>query len=183
MISRLTCLCLSIHLSYICLSVYSFWMITWVKINGFSPNLVCAWILWGFGLGLLMGKFCQFLSELSACHISIFSFPDDNLSKCQWIFIKYGMCIDIVEILCGIAIRQISLIYDRVICPSYNNDAGIINLGFYFGNNIADEKSWIPLLNTWMMDYYCRCEILWFSSQKVYKNFFFFFSCGVHLGK
>ena len=27
-----------------------------------------------------------------------FSFLDDNLSKCQWMFMKLGMCIDIVEI-------------------------------------------------------------------------------------
>ena len=26
-----------------------------------------------------------------------FSFPDDNLSKHQWIFTKLGICIDIVE--------------------------------------------------------------------------------------
>ena len=31
------------------------------------------------------------------------SFPDDNLSKHQWIFIKLGMCIDIVEICFGFA--------------------------------------------------------------------------------
>ena len=36
------------------------------------------------------------------------SFPDDNLSKHQWIFTKLGMCIDIVEILFGIANGQIS---------------------------------------------------------------------------
>ena len=36
------------------------------KHNGFSPNLVCALILWKSGLGLLMGKFCQVLTELSA---------------------------------------------------------------------------------------------------------------------
>ena len=30
--------------------------------------------------------------------LSVFSFPDDNLSECQWIFTKLGMCIDIVEI-------------------------------------------------------------------------------------
>ena len=29
---------------------------------------------------------------------SIFSFPDDTLSKHQWIFTKLGMCFDIVEI-------------------------------------------------------------------------------------
>ena len=44
--------------------------------NGFSPNLVCAVILWRSGLGLLMGKFRQV-----ALDTSIFSFPDDNLSK------------------------------------------------------------------------------------------------------
>ena len=32
-----------------------------------------------------------------------FSFPDDNLSKHQWIFTKHGMCIDIMEIWFGIA--------------------------------------------------------------------------------
>ena len=37
------------------------------------------------------------------------SFPDDNLSKHQWIFTKFGICIDIVEIWFGIAINgQIS---------------------------------------------------------------------------
>ena len=30
------------------------------------------------------------------------SFPDDNLSKHQWIFTKLGMCIDIVEIWLGL---------------------------------------------------------------------------------
>ena len=39
-----------------------------------------------------------------------FSFPDDNLSKHQWIFTKLGMCIDIVEIWFGIANGQISSI-------------------------------------------------------------------------
>ena len=47
--------------------------------SGFSPNLVCALILWRSGLGLLMGKFLQILTELSARDTPIFSFPDDNL--------------------------------------------------------------------------------------------------------
>ena len=49
----------------------------------------------------------------------IFSFPDDNLSKYQWIFTKLGMCIDIVEIWFGIAIVQISSIFDRVMTGYY----------------------------------------------------------------
>ena len=44
-------------------------------------NLVCALILWRSGLGLLMGKFRQFLTKLSARDTPIFSFPDHNLSK------------------------------------------------------------------------------------------------------
>ena len=50
-----------------------------------------------------MGKFCQFLTELSARDRSIFSFMDDNFSKYQWIFTKLGEYIDIVEICFGIA--------------------------------------------------------------------------------
>ena len=46
-----------------------------------------------------------FVSRTSSIH---FSFPDDNLSKHQWIFTKFGICIDIVEIWFGIANGQIS---------------------------------------------------------------------------
>ena len=35
------------------------------------------------GLGLLIVKFCRFLTELSALHTSIFLFPEDNLGKFQ----------------------------------------------------------------------------------------------------
>ena len=50
--------------------------------------------------------------HLSVVHPSIcFSFPDDNLSKHQWIFIKLGLCIDIVEIWFGIADGQILSIF------------------------------------------------------------------------
>ena len=48
-----------------------------------------------------------------------FLFPDDNMSKHQWIFTKLGMCIDIVEIWFGIANGQISSIFDGVICPRH----------------------------------------------------------------
>ena len=50
-----------------------------------------------------------------------FSFPDDSLSKHQWIFTKLGMCIDIVEIWFGIANGQISSIFDGVICLRHAN--------------------------------------------------------------
>ena len=44
------------------------------------------------------------------------SFPDDNLSKHQWIFTKLGMCIDIVENWFGIANGQILSNFDGVSC-------------------------------------------------------------------
>ena len=52
--------------------------------------------------------------RLSVCRTyvrpSVFLFPDDNLSKCQWIFTKFGVCIDIVKIWFGIVNGQISSI-------------------------------------------------------------------------
>ena len=44
----------------------AFRTITWVNLSGFSPNLMCALILWRSALGLLIGKFRQFLTELFA---------------------------------------------------------------------------------------------------------------------
>ena len=45
-----------------------------------------------------MGKFRQFLTELSVCDMSEFSFPDTNSAKYQWVFTKIRVCIDIVTI-------------------------------------------------------------------------------------
>ena len=42
--------------------------LSWIYINGFSPNLVCALILLSSGLGLPVGKFRQCLTELCARH-------------------------------------------------------------------------------------------------------------------
>ena len=66
-----------------------------------------------------MGKFRQSFTELSAQDTPMFSFPDDNLSKHQWIFTKLGLCFDIVEIWFGIANGQISSKFDGVICPRH----------------------------------------------------------------
>ena len=59
-----------------------------------------------------MGKFHQISTELSDGDKPIFSFPDDNLSKHQWIFTKLGICIDIMEMYFGIANGQISSNFD-----------------------------------------------------------------------
>ena len=91
------------------------------KCHRFSPNLVCAYILWRSGLGLLMGKFHQILTELSAQDTPIFSFPDDNLSKCQGILTKLDTCIDMNEIWFGFANGQISPVFVLVICSRHDN--------------------------------------------------------------
>ena len=56
---------------------------------------------------LLMGKFHQIFTELSARDTPIFSFPDDNLSKQQGILTKLAVCIDLKEICFGINNGQI----------------------------------------------------------------------------
>ena len=76
MVSRWTYMCLSVNRP-------SFLDDNLCKNDVFSSNLVCALILWRYFWGLLMGKFRGFLTELSAHRTSIFSFLDDNLSKCQ----------------------------------------------------------------------------------------------------
>ena len=68
-----------------------------------------------------MGKFRQILMELYARDMPIFSFPDDNLCKCQGILTKLGTCINIKEIWFGIANEQILSMFDRVICPQHDN--------------------------------------------------------------
>ena len=60
-----------------------------------------------------MGKFSEILKELSARDTPIFTFRDDNLSKCQGILTKLGTCIHIKEIWFGIANGQISSIFAK----------------------------------------------------------------------
>ena len=67
--------CVSIRLPYARPSVFLFPDDDLSKCQWtFSPNLVCVFILWRSGLGLLMGKFLQFLTELSARNRSVVSF-------------------------------------------------------------------------------------------------------------
>ena len=92
------------------MSVFLFPDGTLVNINVFSRDLVCALILWTFGL--LLGKFRQFLTELSARNTSVFKFQDNKLSRSQWIFTKFDMFIDIAEVWFGIAHWNSSSIFD-----------------------------------------------------------------------
>ena len=60
-------------------------------------------------------------------------------SKCQWIFTKLGMCIDIVEIWFGIAYGQISSIFDSYL-PATRLWWGI----FYYQENYGPQQ--VPIL-------------------------------------
>ena len=79
-----------------------------INIKGFLLNLECALIFWISAFTLLKGKFRPLLTDLSASSASVFFFQDNNLSKSQWIFTKFYMCIYIVEICFGITHWQIS---------------------------------------------------------------------------
>ena len=69
-------------------------------------------------MGLLMGKFHQILTELSA---QFFFILGQNLSKSQGILTKLGMCIDMKEIWFRIANGQVSSMFDSVICLRHYN--------------------------------------------------------------
>ena len=113
--------------SSLCAYFY-FWTITWVHINGFSPNFVSVLILWWSDLGLLIGKFRQSLTELSVLTPSgLYFVSGQNLSKYQCIFTNLGTCIGIVMVLFGIANRQILSSFDRIISPSHNN-GGVLSM-------------------------------------------------------
>ena len=71
------------------------------------------------GMELLMGKFCQICTELSARHTPIFSFSDDNLNKQQGSLTELAICIDLKAICFGIANGKIWSNFYGVICPRH----------------------------------------------------------------
>ena len=123
---------------------FRFRTIFWVNVSGFSPNLVCALVLWSSGFGLLMANFHQFLTKLSAHDKSDFSFLDSNLSKYQGIFTKLGLCIDIVEVWFGIANGQISSARDTSIFSSQDNQLTWVNLSRFSPNWKCALILWRP---------------------------------------
>ena len=62
-------------------TLFSFLIENFSKSHEFSPKLVCALILWRSALGLLMGKFRLFLTELSAHNTS----PYFTLRTITWV--------------------------------------------------------------------------------------------------
>ena len=63
-----------------------------------------------------MGKFRQFLTELPATHL--YSLLDDNFSKYQWIFMKLGMCIDVMRICFGLLIGKFCQLLTELSAPN-----------------------------------------------------------------
>ena len=67
MVSCWSTVCLSVHLSVVCPSVYFLFADNNLsKCQWIFTKLGCAVIFWKSGFGSLMGKFHQFLTELSA---------------------------------------------------------------------------------------------------------------------
>ena len=75
-----------------------------IRINFYIPPHDSGGVLW-FHVG--WPCVCPSICQSYVCPSICVSFPDDKLSKHQWIFTKLGMCIDIVEIWFGIANGQI----------------------------------------------------------------------------
>ena len=87
-------------------------MITLVNVNGFSPNLVCALILWSSALGFAdrqISSICDGVIYLGHVHIFISGLIT---TKYQWIFTKLGVCIDIMDSCFVIANGRILSIFD-----------------------------------------------------------------------
>ena len=81
---------------------------------GMCIDIVEIWFRIAYGQILLS----IFDSFFCLGHVHFF-FSDDNLSKYQWIFTHFGVCIDIVEIWFGIALGQISLYFDSYLPATY----------------------------------------------------------------
>ena len=90
-----------------------------------------------------------------------FSFPDDNLSKHQWIFTKLGMCIDIVEIWFGIANGQILSIFYGVICPRHAHIfismcLSVVRIFTKLGMCIDIVEIWFGIVKGQISSNFCR---------------------------
>ena len=81
------CVCPSVRESYVRPSARFFFRfrIILVHINGFSPNLVCALMLWRSGLGLLMGG-CRQISIMVGYYSLTFLFTIKTLNHSLGLF-------------------------------------------------------------------------------------------------
>ena len=82
--------------------------------------------------------------QLSACNTSLFIFLDNNLSKYQWIFTNFDMCIAITVIWFGITDWQISIIFDNYV-PGTQQWQGINVSCFYLSPDCPEFEPFVHM--------------------------------------
>ena len=107
-------------------------------------------------------------------------FPDDNLSKHQWIFTKLGMCIDIVEVWFGIANRQILWELSAWDMPIFsfpdNNLIKCNGILTKLGTCIDIKEIWFGIANGQILSIFDRVLCLWYDNGGVLSFYVFIFS-------
>ena len=100
-------------LGLLCLLISLLWDTRhkWVKRSSVFLFVICMPCDCG---GVLWCHVCHpcICPSRSVVHLSIFSFPDNNLGKYQWIFTKLGVCIDTVEIRLGLLMGKFLSVFD-----------------------------------------------------------------------
>ena len=79
---------------------------------------MCALILWRSALGLLVGKFHQLLTELSARDTSVFSFLDDNFTNINGFSPNLVCALTLWTSVLGLLMVEFRL-FLTVICPQH----------------------------------------------------------------
>ena len=84
------------------------------------------------------------------------SFPDGNLSKYQWIFIKFGLCIDIIEIWFGIVNGQIVIFcYLPATGPNFHfRVTTLVNINEFLRNLVCGLILWRSALGFLMGNFH-----------------------------
>ena len=114
------------------------------------------------------------------------SFPDENLSKHQWIFTKLGMCIDSIEIWFEIASGQTSSNFDSYLpetCPYFRfRTMTCVNVKVFLTNLVHAlllRRTGLGLL----MGKFCQCMtelsahdtiMAGYYNYNIYNNFIYF---------
>ena len=83
--------------------------------------------------------------RVSVCRTSVFSFPDDTLSKCQWIFTKLGWF--------GIVNGQISSIFDMPATGQYFHFITSVNINAFSPNLARTLILWRSALGLLMDEF------------------------------
>ena len=144
MVSHWISMCLSVRHPIYCTLVHPYFISRWwVNISGFLPDLVCTLILWRSGLGLLIGKFCQFLTVtmyLPVLHlyfrfwtitwVNVNEFPLNLVHVCALILWRSGL---------GLLFGKFH--FDIVLCRLHDS-GGLLSLCPQLRRNWRDTCFW-----------------------------------------